>query len=103
MFDWDKRKCQANIRKHGFDFADAEKVIAGDTLTISDDREDYGEDRFVTVGLLNGVVVVIVHTEYEDRIRVISMRKATRNEEINYFQEIGHGLETDSGDEGRRN
>ena len=100
-FEWDEGKCQANIRKHGFDFADAAKVFAGDTLTILDDRRDYGEDRFVTLGVLKGVVVVMVHTEEADRIRLISMRKATKHEEINYFQEIGNQLETDPGDEGR--
>jgi uncharacterized DUF497 family protein len=99
-FKWDKQKRQANIRKHGFDFVDAAKVFEGDTLTILDDREEYGEERFVTLGLLKGVVVVIVHTEEENLIRIISMRKATKNEEINYFKEIGHELETGPGDDG---
>ena len=99
-FEWDKQKRKANIRKHGFDFAEAARVFEGDTLTILDDREEYGEERFVTLGLLKGVVVVIVHTEEENLIRIISMRKATKNEEINYFKKIGHELETGKGDDG---
>ena len=57
-------------------------------ITILDDRFDYVEDRFVTLGLLGGRVVVIVHTETSDVIRIISARKATKNEEISYFKEI---------------
>lgn len=54
-----------------------------------DDRFDYGEDRFGTLGLLNGVVLVVVHTE-TDTIRLISVRQATKNEEKNYFKEIAN-------------
>lgn len=67
-------------------------------LTVVDDRE-YSEERYVTLGLLKGVVVVIVHTERPDVIRVISMRKATRYEENIYFAQVGDELEQDSSDE----
>lgn len=63
-------------------------------MTVLDDRFDYGEARFVTLGLLNGIVLAVVHTETDDIIRIISARKATRYEEENYFQQIAHGLET---------
>ncbi|HEV2378252.1 MAG TPA: BrnT family toxin [Terriglobia bacterium] len=53
-----------------------------------DDRFDYGETRFVTLGLLQGRVVVISHTETDEVIRIISVRKATKNEEIGYFRKI---------------
>jgi len=75
-------------------------VFDGVTLTMLDDREDYGEERFVTLGLLQRTVVVIVHTERPDVIRVISMRKATENEEILFFAQVGDELETDLGPEG---
>ncbi|HEV2491670.1 MAG TPA: BrnT family toxin [Terriglobia bacterium] len=65
-----------------------EKVFAGETVTLPDDRFDYGESRFITVGLLSGHVVVIAHTETDEVIRIISARKATKNEEIGYFKEI---------------
>jgi uncharacterized protein len=62
-YEWDEAKRLANIQKHGIDFVGIEKVFAGTTLTILDDRFDYGEPRFMTLGLLRGRVVVIAHTE----------------------------------------
>jgi len=87
-FEWDDKKRQRNLKKHGIDFADLEPMFLGVTVTILDDRFDYGEDRFVTFGLLNSVVLVVAHTEENDVIRFISARKATRNEEKRYFEEI---------------
>lgn len=85
---WDEEKRRANLRKHALDFADAEDVFSGITYTIEDRRFDYGEQRFVTLGMLRDAVVVIAHTEARDRIRIISMRKATRHEQALYFQNI---------------
>ena len=90
QYEWDKAKRQANIQKHGIDFLGIEKVFAGQTITILDDRIDYGEPRFVTVGLLQDRVVVIAHTETDEVIRIISIRKATKNEKIRYFKEIAN-------------
>jgi uncharacterized protein len=87
-FAWDETKRHANLRKHGLDFADAEAVFGGITFTMEDRRFDYEQRRFVTLRLLRAVVVVIVHTETASAIRVISMRKATRNEAIIYFENI---------------
>ena len=87
-FAWDEAKRQTNIRKHGIDFVEVEKVFEGKTLTVFDNRFDYGEDRYITVGIFEGRVVSIAHTETEEVIRVISIRKATRNEESIYFKEI---------------
>jgi hypothetical protein len=86
--DWDETKRRANLRKHGLDFSDAEDVFSAITYTIEDQRFSYDEPRFITLGLLRDTVVVIAHTEVRDRIRIISMRKATRNEETLYFQNI---------------
>ena len=61
-------------------------MFAGQTITILDDRFDYGEPRFITVGLLQGRVVVIAHTETDAVVRIISVRKATKHEEISYFE-----------------
>ena len=90
MITWDERKRHANLRKHGFDFTDAEEVFEGVTYTYEDDRFHYGEQRFVTLGLLRGTVVSLVHAEEGDHIHVISMRKATRREQEIYFQSIGN-------------
>ena len=89
-FTWDEKKRRANILNHGFDFVDAKEVFKGFTFTIEDDRFDYGEHRFITVGMLNDIVVVIAHTERNGGIRIISMRKATKNEQKIYAQEIAN-------------
>jgi len=86
-FEWDKRKNQANIEKHGLDFADADKVFESPMLVKIDDRKDYGEDRWIGIGLMDTRVVVIVFTEpMENAIRVISFRKATTDERKRYEQ-----------------
>jgi hypothetical protein len=90
QFEWDEDKRLANVRKHGIDFLDVASVFEGDTVTIEDDRFDYGEQRFITLGLLKGRVVVIVHTERGGVTRIISVRKATKYEEISYFEQIAH-------------
>lgn len=89
-FEWDEDKRQSNIVKHGFDFVGIEAVFDGVTATIFDDRFDYGEERFITFGLFDGRVVAVAHTETETVIRIISVRKATKNEEINYLGEIAN-------------
>lgn len=87
-FEWDDAKRKSNIKKHGIDFVDTPMIFAGYTLTMEDDRFDYGEDRFVTLGILEGRIVAVVHTESEDVIRIISIRKATKYEEEAYFTQI---------------
>ena len=87
-FIWDEAKRQANLNKHGVDFTDAERVFAGPTFTFEDDREDYGEQRWVTLGLLGVQVVVVVHTETAEEIRVISMREADNNEQLLFFTNL---------------
>jgi uncharacterized DUF497 family protein len=87
-FTWDESKRQSNLKKHGLDFANARAVFAGHTFTRPDTRFAYDERRFSTVGLLGVEVVVIAHTETEDTIRVISMRKAERHERENYFASL---------------
>jgi uncharacterized DUF497 family protein len=89
-FTWDEPKRQANLGKHGLDFADAEKVFAGPMVLFEDTRIDYGEQRMIGVGLLDYFVVLIVHVENEETIRIISMRKADDNETDLYFQNVGY-------------
>ena len=87
-FTWDEKKRRLNLKTHGFDFLDAPRVFEGVTFTFEDDRFDYGEARFVTLGFLGGMAVSIVHTETLARIRIISFPKATQNEEIILFKNL---------------
>lgn len=86
---WDERKRRANLKKHGLDFADAWKVFAGAMVLFEDDREAYGEQRLLGIGLLDVLVVVIVHVEGDGAIRVISMREAKKHEKDRYYLEAG--------------
>lgn len=88
---WDAAKRRANYAKHGLDFRDAEKVFQGITLTAEDDRQDYGEKRFISLGLLDDVVVVVVYTERSGKTRIISMRKANQKERQAYEEKISFG------------
>jgi uncharacterized protein len=87
-FTWSEAKRAANLKTHGLDFVDAARVFDGVTYTFEDDRFSYGEQRFVTLGLLAGLPVSIVHTKSEHEIRVISFRKATKREAQIYFDAI---------------
>ena len=84
-FTWNETKRQANLKKHEVDFADAEIVFSGGVFTFEDDRFAYGEQRFISLGLLRGIVVAIAHTESAETVRVISMRKAEKHEQKLYF------------------
>jgi len=89
-FEWDEDKRQINVQKHFIDFVDAVDIFQGDTVTVEDDRFDYGEQRFITLGLLKGWVIAVTHTERGDVTRLISARKATKYEQITYFNQIAH-------------
>ena len=82
----------SNLKKHGFDFVDVIDIFEPDALTILDDRFDYGEIRYVTFALLNGRVVAVAHTETDEVIKIISVRKAERDEEIQYYKQIRNWL-----------
>jgi uncharacterized DUF497 family protein len=88
QFEWDERKRRVNLKIHKLDFRDAPEVFNGPTVTYEDDRFRYGEQRFVSLGLLKGIAVSIVHTETAQQIRIISFRKATRNEEAYLFKSL---------------
>ena len=87
-FTWDDAKRTSNLKAHGLDFVDAAEVFSGPTFTFEDSRFSYTEERLVTLGLLRGYVVSIVHTETLRTIRIISFRKATKNEQTIFFKQI---------------
>lgn len=78
------------MEKHGLDFADAETVFAGPIVLFEDTRRDYGEQRMIGIGLLHTLVVLVVHVESDDAIRIISMREADRDETDLYYINAGY-------------
>ena len=90
QFEWDENKNTENVRKHGLDFADTWQVFRNPVFVKLDDCEDYGEDRWIGIGMMsNGIVVVFIFTETDqEMVRIISMRKATKNERTRYEKAI---------------
>jgi hypothetical protein len=96
QLEWDEEKNRANIRKHALDFSDARELFTAPMLVLPDDREDYGEDRWVGIGLLRAVVAVVVYVERGlGVIRVISLRKALSYERTRYEQVLKERLGSD--------
>ena len=94
-FEWDERKNWINIRNHGLDFADANEMFYGPMVVKLDSRFDYGEERWIGIGLVGGVIcAVVVYVEREEVIRIISFRKADRYERESFEREIKNGLGT---------
>ena len=88
-FEWDEPKRKLNLKNHGIDFEDITSIFDAPMLTALDSREDYGEDRWVGIGIVRNIVLVIVFTERgHDKIRIISARKATKNERQAFDKEI---------------
>lgn len=88
IFEWDEDKEKSNFRKHGVDFAEGETIFYDPlSLTISDPDHSIAEHRFIDIGTSNrNRVVVVVYSERENRIRIISVRKATSTERKMYEQ-----------------
>ena len=88
-FEWDPAKSDANLRVHGVSFELAETLFA-DAFAIErlDDREDYGELRFVIIGMAaDQLLLFVAYTEREERIRIISARRPTHREQDDYFRQ----------------
>ena len=86
-YEYNQNKKAANLKKHGLDFDDAKLVFeSAQIVTFEDSRHDYGEVRYITLGLLNGDVVMLVTTETNTTVRIISMRKAEKHEQTIYYE-----------------
>jgi hypothetical protein len=86
-YSYNPEKKAANLKKHGMNFDDAKTVIESDrTVTFEDSRFDYDEARYLTLGLLQDMVVIIATAETDTTIRIISMRKADKNEQKIYYE-----------------
>ena len=86
-FDWDETKRESNLAKHHIDFALAALVFLDmDRIERVDDRKDYGETRYQVIGQTKGILLFVVYTKRSDVIRIISARRANKNEEKYYLQ-----------------
>jgi uncharacterized DUF497 family protein len=86
-FEWDDDKATANLRKHGISFELAKDVFK-DYFAVAavDDRDEYGEERFLIVGIAAEKLLSVVYTERGDKIRIISARKANSDEQEKYIR-----------------
>ena len=90
-FEWDDQKNKINIEKHGIDFNFAKEVFSGVWISKPDNRKDYGEERLIALGLLGEYILVIVYTLRGDKIRLISTRRANKNERSIYYAYVKRG------------
>jgi len=89
-FTWHEPKRLSNLKKHGLDFANAYKLFSSPMLIFEDIRENYGEQRMIGVGLLDSKIVLSVHIETDNEIRIISMREATKHETNQFYKYLGY-------------
>jgi uncharacterized DUF497 family protein len=88
QFEWDPEKEADNLRKHGVSFEFATKAFNdGLALEDLDDREDYGEERNVRIAQADGILLTVVYTDREEKKRLISARRATKDEQDQYYRE----------------
>jgi uncharacterized DUF497 family protein len=86
---WDPKKAETNFRKHKIRFSDAESVLFDPTALTLEEQSISGEQRFVTLGAdAIGRIVIVVYTEFDDGIRLISARRATPSERRQYEERI---------------
>jgi uncharacterized protein len=86
-FEWDDRKAAINLRRHKISFQAARGVFNDAFALIEHDvSEEYGEDRFLAIGMVEGLLITVVYTERDERIRIISARKANSHEQRKYYQ-----------------
>ena len=88
-FEWDSNKNALNIQERGIDFSDAYEMFENDLFVIPDNRKNYGENRFIGIGYIQNILMVIVFTKrLFNVIRIISLRKANKREQAKYKTSI---------------
>lgn len=97
FFEWDEDKCQANIDKHGIDFANIQAVFTNPIIERVDDCQDYGETRIILLGIIDNRVLYIVYTLRGSVCRIISARKANQREQRTYHQSLARRMGENEG------
>lgn len=90
MISYDENKRQTNLKKHNIDLAECAAVFDYPMITKEDTRENYGEQRLQSLGMLGSVVVFMVWVDKVDRPHLISVREATKYEQKYYYANIGY-------------
>ncbi|MFP4671498.1 MAG: BrnT family toxin [Desulfohalobiaceae bacterium] len=91
-FEWDDNKRASNLEKHGIDFQDAVKFFDSDVICFEDNRQNYGEQRYIAIGKVEGRLIVTAYTYRNRNIRILSMRKANARERRFYARYIKNRL-----------
>ena len=86
-FEWEDSKARENLEKHGIDFEDVPALWDQPVLERRSERN--GEPRWLVLGTLGGIVVAVVYTWRGERCRIISARRASRNERASYHEAYG--------------
>jgi uncharacterized protein len=90
-FEWDAAKNAANVAKHGIDFDDAVRIFEGPVLEQIDNRRDYGEKRVAVTGIVTELELFVVYTVRGDNRRIISARRASKDERDAYYRAYPRG------------
>lgn len=87
-FEWDDEKAASNLTKHKVCFEQAKGVFRDPfAIEFLDDSQDYGEERYVLIGMSAGRIIAVVYTERNEHTRIISARKADPNDKRRYHEE----------------
>jgi uncharacterized protein len=97
FFEWDEQKRQANIEKHGIDFADISPLFSNPIVEFIDNRVDYGETRTILFGQIEQRVICVVYTQRGSVCRIISARKANKREQRKYYESISRRMDKNEG------
>ncbi|MFG1351822.1 BrnT family toxin [Xanthobacter autotrophicus] len=97
-FEWDENKRQTNIANRGVDLLDAALIFEGPILTRIDDRKDYGEARKIAIGMVDEDCFVVVYTERDGLIRLITAWKGGRHERSQYQAGLARRNSEDEGE-----
>lgn len=84
--EWGNNKAAANLIKHKIDFEDAKNIFLDTNCLEREDKRDYNETRIQVIGIVNQVVLLVVYTKRNGRYRLISARRANKNERRQYYQ-----------------
>ncbi len=91
-FEWHAAKARKNYRDHGVTFDTAKRAFSDPfAVALIDERENYGEERFNLLGMVEGRLLNVAYVEREGRIRLISARRATKKERDDYFTQNAQG------------